>query len=234
MKEMVVAISGAAGGLGPTVVRAFFGVGALLALAGRDKVKLEGLADSLRAQPARCLISPVDLGDPASARGWADEVAGRFGRIDAMIHLVGGYASGGPTLAELSLDDWGSLETKLVRTTFCVVRAFAAPLAASKGRFIGVTSPKTQAPTAKSAVYAMGKAATDTLVLALADELRGTGATANLIVVDSIDSPESRGAAGAKPTPRSTPAEQIAAAMLYLCSSEAAGINGAKLPLNSR
>ena len=60
-----------------------------------------------------------------------------------------------------------------------------------------MTSLKAQAPTAKSALYAMGKAASDASVLALADELRGSGATANLVVVDSIDTPESA-AEGAK------------------------------------
>jgi NAD(P)-dependent dehydrogenase (short-subunit alcohol dehydrogenase family) len=78
----------------------------------------------------------------------------------------------------------------------------------------------------------MAKAASDALILALADEVRGTGVTANLIVVDSIDTPEARGAAPKKG--RSTPAEEIAAALLYLCSDEAAAINGARLPLTGR
>jgi NAD(P)-dependent dehydrogenase (short-subunit alcohol dehydrogenase family) len=80
----------------------------------------------------------------------------------------------------------------------------------------------------------MGKAASDALVLALADELRGTGATANLIEVDSIDSPETRDAQQKKAYGKSTPAEEIAAAMVFLCTDEAATINGARLPLTGR
>ncbi len=74
----------------------------------------------------------------------------------------------------------------IVGTTLNVVRAFARPLKKGGGRFIGVTLPKVHAPTARSAIYSMAKAASDALVLALADELKGTGSTANLIVVDSI------------------------------------------------
>jgi NAD(P)-dependent dehydrogenase (short-subunit alcohol dehydrogenase family) len=150
-----------------------------------------------------------------------------------VLHLVGGYAATAG-LSAMSVQDWDSMQAMLVRTTFCVVRAFAAPLAASQGRFVGVTSPKAQAPTAKSAVYSMSKAAADALVLALADELRGSGATANLLVVDSIDTPEARGKEGAKPSPRSTPAEKIAATMLLLCAAEAGAINGARLSLTGK
>jgi NAD(P)-dependent dehydrogenase (short-subunit alcohol dehydrogenase family) len=130
----------------------------------------------------------------------------------------------------------------LVATTLNVVRAFVEPLKASgRGRFVAVTSSKVRAPSARSALYAMAKAASDALVMALADELRGTGSTANLIEVDSIDAPENRAApraqsaAGtAKPYGKATPAEQIAAAMIYLCSEGAATINGIHLALTGR
>jgi NAD(P)-dependent dehydrogenase (short-subunit alcohol dehydrogenase family) len=152
---------------------------------------------------------------------------------DAVLHLVGGY-KGGSTLSDVSLSDWNELQGMLIGTTLSVVRAFTDVLKAGGGRFIAVTSPKAQAPTAKSALYSMAKAASDALVLALADELRGTGSTANLVVVDSIDSPETRGREPKKPYGKSTPAEEVAAAMLFLCSDQAATINGARLPLTGR
>jgi NAD(P)-dependent dehydrogenase (short-subunit alcohol dehydrogenase family) len=222
----IVAISGAAGGLGPTVARAFFDSGASLALAGRSEEKLNALLDSLGAPPDRRLASGVDLIDPSAARAWADAVRQKFGRVDVVLHLVGGY-KGGSSVIDISPADWNELQGMLVGTTLSVVSAFAGPLKSGGGRFIGVTSPKAQAPTAKSALYSMAKAASDALVLALADELRGTGATANLVVVDSIGIPGT-------PYGKSTPAEEIAGAMLFLCSESAATINGARLPLTGR
>ena len=95
MEDRVVAISGAGRRPGPTVARAFFGTGATLAVAGRDGAKLDALGQSLGAPPTRFLASSVDLGDPAAARKWAGEVSLRFGRVDVVIHLVGGYVGGG-------------------------------------------------------------------------------------------------------------------------------------------
>lgn len=220
----VVAISGAAGGLGPAVARAFFEEGASLAVAGRSVAKLDQLLDSLDVPADRRLASGVDLGETGGAHAWAEAILSKFGRVDVVLHLVGGY-TGGSSVADISLSDWNDLQRMIVGTTLNVVRAFAGTLKKGGGRFIGVTSPKAHAPTAKSAIYSMAKAASDALVLALADELRGTGSTANLIVVDSIGSDPQ------KPYGKSTPADEIAAAMLFLCSDKAKTINGIRLPL---
>ncbi len=225
--QKIVAISGAAGGLGPIVARAFFEAGASLAVAGRSAERLDQLLESVNVPADRRLSSAVDLGDPEGAQAWAEAVLAKFGRVDVVLHLVGGYKAGS-SLADISLSDWMDLQGMLVGTTLNVVRAFAGALRKGGGRFIGVTSPKAQAPTAKSALYSMAKAASDALVLALADELKGTGATANLIMVDSIGSDPQ------KPYGKSTPPEQIAAAMLFLCSDGAVTINGVRLPLTGK
>lgn len=222
----VVAVSGAAGLLGPAVVRAFRAAGAALAVGGRSTDKLVQLLDSVGVPPDERLESAVDLQDPRAAERWARDVKARFGKVDAVLHLVGGYKAG-TSVSEIDPAEWQELQAILVGTTLHVVRAFAGMLRESRGRFISVTSAKVQAPTSKSAVYAMAKAASDALVLALADELRGSGATANLIVVDSIESP-------GKPYGKSTPAREIAETMLFLCSPSAATINGARIPLLGR
>ena len=206
--------------------------GATLAVAGRNEEKLTALLDSLKAPLEKRLATSVDLTDEAAARGWADLVGRTFGRVDIVVHLVGGY-KGGTTISEIQAADWDSLHAMLVRTTLNVVRAFARPLSANGwGRFLAVTSPRAQSPTAKNALYAMAKSASDALVLALADELKGTGATANLVMVDSIAM--EGGGAPNKGYGRTTPAEEIAAAMLFLCSDEAATIDGVRLPMIGR
>jgi NADP-dependent 3-hydroxy acid dehydrogenase YdfG len=220
----IVAISGAAGGLGPAVARAFFEAGFSLALAGRSAEKLDALLDSLGAPQDRRLATAADLEDPGAAKRWAEAAAAKFGRVDVVLHLVGGY-KGGTSIADIALAEWQELQQMIVGTTLNVVKAFAGSLKRGGGRFIGVTSPKVHAPTAKSAIYAMAKAASDALVLALADELKGTGSTANLIVVDSIGNDPQ------KPYGKATPPDEIAAAMLFLCSDKAVSINGVRLPL---
>ena len=234
LTDKVVAIAGAAGGLGPTVARAFADAGARLAVAGRKEADLVELLDSLDLPEARRLASAVDLTDESDTKAWADRVVGKFGRVDVALHLVGGY-KGGMSIADISPADWDFVYNLLIKTPLNVARAFVTPLKSSgAGRFLTVSSPRAQMPSAKTAIYAMAKAAADALVLALADEFKGSGATANAIVVNSIVTPDMRAAEPGRDFSKSTSAEEIAAAMVYLCSDAAAAINGARLPLTGR
>ncbi|HLF25586.1 MAG TPA: SDR family NAD(P)-dependent oxidoreductase [Anaerolineae bacterium] len=234
LTDRVVAIAGAAGGLGPTVARAFVATGARLAVAGRNQADLIQLLDSMQLPDDRRLASAVDLTDATATQGWAEQIAGKFGRVDVLLHLVGGY-KGGTAIAEIPAADWDFVHNLLIKTTLNAVRAFVTPLKANGwGRFITVSSPRAQTPSAKTAIYAMSKAASEALVLALADEFKGTGATANIVVVNSIATPEQRAAEPDKDYSKATSAEEIAAAMLYLCSDAASAINGARLALTGR
>jgi len=234
LRDKVAAISGAAGGLGPVVARAFLDAGATLAVSGRSNERLAELLETLPGSSGRVHPAAVDLTDESAARAWADDIVRKLGRVDIVVHLVGGYRGGSP-IGQIATADWEFLHDGLVRTTLNVVRAFVGPLTSHGwGRFLAVTSPKSQAPTGKNALYAMAKAASDALVLALASELAGSGATANLIMVDSIETPGADAGAARKPYGKLTPGREIAAAMLFLCSDEAATINGVRLPLIGR
>ena len=224
----VVAIAGAGGNLGPTVVRRLAPTGARLALGGRHNAPLDELAagNDVEADTAE-----VDLLDPSSAAAWASGLAERLGRIDALVHLVGGWRGGQP-IEEAPLEDWHALNDLLVRTTQHATQAFARHLVESgRGRFAVVSSGQGQSPTSKNAVYAAAKAAQEAWTLALADRFRGTGATANIVVVGSILTPEMRQESPDKDFSTFTPAEEIAEAIAYLCSDAAASMNGQRLTL---
>jgi NAD(P)-dependent dehydrogenase (short-subunit alcohol dehydrogenase family) len=112
-----------------------------------------------------------------------------------------------------------------------LLRALSPKLAANGwGRVIIVSSPSATEPPAKKAAYAMGKAAQEALLFSLADEFKGTDLTANVIQVSSIDV-EGTGNPGQSVRGKGTSPEEIAAAMLYLCSDEARKVNGTHLPL---
>lgn len=230
MQNKVVAIAGATGGLGPTVVRAFADAGAHLAFADRNMDKQVELLRSLNSPSDRHFPSEVDLLDEARTRSWAEEVVARYSRVDAVLHLVGGYR-GGQAIGEFPPADWDLLYNLLVQTTWHMMRAFVAPLKASKGRFITVSSPQAQKPSRTNAAYGAFKAAADALVLALADEFKGTGATANIIVVNAILTPQMHAEKPNENYAKHTSAEDIAAAMLYLCSEQAGTMNGQRIAL---
>ena len=113
-----------------------------------------------------------------------------------------------------------------------MTQAFAPHLMESgHGRFVGVSSGQAQAPTHKNAAYAAAKAAEEAWTLALADRFKGTGATANVVVVGSILTPQMREEDPDKDYSTFTPAEEIAEAIAYLCSDAAASMNGQRLTL---
>jgi len=224
----VVAIAGASGNLGPTVVRRLAATGAVLALGGRDEKPLDALAAEVGIEAD---TASVDLLDAEAARAWATGVAERRGRIDALVHLVGGWRGGKP-IEEAPLADWDFLHDLLIRTVQHATQAFAPYLLESEhGRFVIVSSGQAQAPTHTNAAYAAAKAAGEAWTLALADRFRGSGATANMIVVGSILTPEMRDESPDKDFSKFTPAEEIAEAVAYLCSDDAASMNGQRLTL---
>ena len=109
------------------------------------------------------------------------------------------------------------------RTTFNLFQAFVPHLSKSGwGRVLTVSAPVAEHPIAKRGAYAAGKAAQEALFFTLADELKGTGVTANVIVVNAIDV-EHKGSGATR--------EEFVAAMMYLCSDDGAKVNGARLPL---
>lgn len=228
----VVAIAGAAGGLGPHVARHFAGLGATLALAGRDDERLAALARELDLPAERLDVRAVDLLSEGAAREWADGLRERFGRVDALLHLVGGWRGGRP-IDEAPLEDWAVLSDLLVRTVQHTSRAFRRHLIASgRGRFALISARAAQTPTDTNAAYAAAKAAAEAWTYALADSFAGEPATANVVAVDAIVTPEMRAANPEKAYATFTDAQDIAAALAYLCSDAAAKMNGRRLLLH--
>jgi NAD(P)-dependent dehydrogenase (short-subunit alcohol dehydrogenase family) len=226
----VIAIAGGTGGLGPSVVKAFADAGAIVALGDRDASKQQHLIAALNLSAAQHTRHTVDLLNPAQAGAWAADIQKQSGRIDGVMHLVGGWR-GGTTIAQFPAEDWQLLNEMLIQTTWHVIRAFIEPLKASKGRFVMVSSPQARKPTHTNAAYAAGKAASEALVLAMADELKGTGATANIIPVNAILTPAMLAEKPNDNYSRFTRAEDIAAAMVFLCSDAASAINGQRINL---
>jgi NAD(P)-dependent dehydrogenase (short-subunit alcohol dehydrogenase family) len=227
----VIAIAGVGGGLGPLVAERLATAGAAVAGTDRSQETLDELAASLALPPERWDGRIVDLLDEEAARAWCAALVERFGRVDGLVHLVGGWRGGQP-LHEAPLEDWDLLHDLLIRTVQHTTRAFHDQLAASsRGRFVLVSAKQAQAPTNTNAAYAAAKAAAEAWTLALAEGFGTTGATANVVVVDAILTPRMRAENPGKEFPTFTPAEDVAGAIAFICSDAAAKMNGQRLPL---
>jgi NAD(P)-dependent dehydrogenase (short-subunit alcohol dehydrogenase family) len=228
----VIAIAGAAGGLGPSVAERLTAGGATIAATDVSQERLEELHAELDLPEERFDARVVDLLDEQAASAWAVDLRERFGGVDALLHLVGGWRGGQP-LAEAPLSDYEWLHDLLVRTVQHTTRAFHDALAASAhGRFVLVSSSQAQSPEGTNAAYAAAKAGAESWTLALADSFKDTAATANIIVVNAILTPRMREEEPEKPFRSFTSAEQIAEAIAFVCSDAAAKMNGKRLSLH--
>jgi NAD(P)-dependent dehydrogenase (short-subunit alcohol dehydrogenase family) len=222
MTNRVVVISGATSATAACVARAFARQGASLALVSSNSARLEALAVELALPPERLLIFAADLREPASARLAAERVLDRFGHIDVLLHLVGGWV-GGKTIEQTPAVDLEMMLDQHLWTTFHLIQAFLPALIQNGwGRVIAISSPVTSEPAAKMGAYAIGKSAEESLLLTLAREVKDNGVTANLIQLRSIDTTGSG---------KGTAPEEITAVVEFLCSEPASKINGARIPL---
>jgi NADP-dependent 3-hydroxy acid dehydrogenase YdfG len=232
MTDRVVLITGATGGLGRVVTRTFADEGAHLALTGTDEGRLRALATDLALDADRWMPVVVDLRDRDAARDALAATEAALGRIDVVLHLVGGYLGGTP-IAELDPADVGGMLDQHLWTTLHVIQAVVPGMVERGwGRVMAVSAPAGSEPTAKTAPYAIGKAAEEALLRTLARETANTGVTVNLVIVKVIDT---RGERTTDPKKASwTTPEEIADVFRYIASNEAAAVTGARIPLYGR
>jgi NAD(P)-dependent dehydrogenase (short-subunit alcohol dehydrogenase family) len=229
-------VTGATGNLGHAVVRAFLVSGAHVAAPVRDQAK----ADELRAavgelagtgEDARLITLITDLADRASMEAFVDNVMRAWGRLDVLANLAGGYGGG----SALDVEGIDALWAQNVRTTVTATAACVRPMRArGYGRIVSVGSVTGLKARKGAAGYAMAKGALIRWTESLADELKGEGITANVVLPSTIDHPKNRESMPkADPKTWVSPAE-LAAVILFLCSDDASGVTGAAIPVTAR
>ena len=224
-------ITGASGGLGSVLTRDLASLGANLALLERNPAKLASLVEDLAIPSERVLTHAVDLLDAGAASGAAGAVVARFGRVDILLHVVGGW-TGGKALVDTPAADLEAMLDQHVWTSFNTLQAFVPHLVRNGwGRIVMITTPAASRPGAKGSAYAAGKAGQEALMLALSQELKGTGVTANLLQVRQIDASREKVSAPAAANASWSTPEELSAAVQYLLSDAAGAINGAKIPM---
>lgn len=192
----VVAVAGAGGPAGRATLLRLASAGATVFGADADAASLAEAVEAARRAHGGATVTgdTVDLLDPAATRAWAARIekdAGR-GRVDGLVHLVGGWR-GGKTFADTDLADWDLLEKLLIRTVQHTSLAFhEALLRGDRGRYVLVSAAGASKPTAGNAAYAAAKAAAEAWTLALADDFRKAGgdegprAAAAILVIKAL------------------------------------------------
>ncbi|MBI4219791.1 MAG: SDR family oxidoreductase [Chloroflexi bacterium] len=216
----VALVTGATGGLGSAVVEAF-------ERAGWEIVR------ERRGDP-RSSLRWFDATDPAAVGRAVSAAVSSYGRIDALLNLVGTWKPQ-PSIAEVPDQLWDEMFAVNLKTAFIVSRAVVPQMLKQRsGRIINVGAKAGERGTARNAAYAASKAGVLALTESMADELKGSGITVNAIVPSVIDTPANRKAMPDADFSKWAPAEHIAATMLFLCSNEAASITGERVRVFNR
>lgn len=227
-KDQTVIVTGAAGNLGRAVAAAFARAGANLVLIDLNEDALKSVATK---GAGNVLAQRADLADPASITAAVDAALERFGRIDALCNLAGGFAMGDKA-HELSADKWTHM-MELNAGTVLRMSQTVVPhmLKAGSGKIVNIGAFSALSGKAEMSAYIASKSAVIRLTESMALELRGNNINVNCVLPSIIDTPPNR-ASMPKADPKKWVApEALADVLMFLCSPAARAIHGAAIPV---
>jgi len=220
---MAILITGAAGGLGNAVIEAFLGTGATVY--GADML--------WKHQPhANPRFHPIEANLLSSAE--CDRVIQLATPVEAVLHLVGGFA-GGQTVAETPDETWQQMLDLNLRSACLILRA-ALPhmVKAGRGRIVAVGARAALDPMQNFGAYSVSKSALVALIKTTAREFQASGITANVVLPSTIDTPGNRAAMPNADFSKWVAPESIADLMVWLVSDSGRDVNGAAIPIYGR
>ena len=223
-----VIITGASGNLGKAVAKAFGDLGANLVLVD---LKRESLASAFGAENDHRLFAPANLLEAAGATTVAQAALVRFGRIDVLCNIAGGFRMG-EAVHETSDANWNFLFDINTRTLLNAVRAVVPQmLKAGGGKIVNIGAFAAQKGVAQMGAYTASKGTVIRMTEAMAGELRDKNINVNCVLPTIIDTPENRAA-----MPKANPAKWVAPGDLakviaFLSSDAARAVHGAALPV---
>lgn len=234
-RTLKVLVTGGSGASGVATAKALRQAGLTVLTVGSDKQRIVAAA----AQAGEGVIPLVcDLANLAEVQALQAVVTAAHGGIDGVIHLVGGWR-GAKGITTQTDEDWDFLERNAVTTLRNVSRVFYDDISASDtGRFAMVSSAAVASPTAATANYVAAKAAAEVWTMAMAqgfeadkDDEAGLRSAAVVFVVKAFVDDAMREKAPERKFPGFTDVGELGAAAVELFHSNAAELNGRKVPL---
>src|SRR5215470_8397407 len=227
MGDRIVFITGASGGLGASVTKRFLESGATVIGASRK------IAASEFSSP-NFVGMIVDFTDDAAIRAAVESIVGKYGRLDVLVHVLGGFAGGKP-VSETDDATWNQMSALNLNSAFYVFRAAIPHLRESgSGRLIAIGSLTATAPHAGLGAYVTFKSALSTLVQTIALENRDAGLAANIILPGTMDTPANRKVMPNAKSSQWLKTESVAELAFFLSQEAAGHITGTAIPIDGQ
>ncbi|MDR5651774.1 3-oxoacyl-[acyl-carrier-protein] reductase [Ruixingdingia sedimenti] len=229
-------VTGASGGIGAAVARRLHGAGAVVALSGTRLAPLESLAAELGS---RAHVLPADLGSVEAVEALPKQAAEAMGGLDILVNNAGITRDG--LMMRMSDEDWAQVLEVNLTATFRLCRAAIRPMMKARwGRIVNIGSVVGTIGNPGQANYAAAKAGVLGLSKSLAAEVATRGITVNVVspgfittaMTDKLNDDQKARLLAIVPQGRMGSAEEVAGAVHYLASPEAAYVTGATLHVN--
>ncbi len=230
-RSVVLTGVGREGQVGEAVASAFAERGARVFLVGHSEATVRARAEALVARGLRAASLAADLTDAAAVGALAERVRdATAGRLHAVVHLAGGFASSGP-VSESDPAVWGRQLATNATTAYLTARAFLPLLRGVKGSLVFFASEAVLpgGRSANASAYVASKSAVVALMQAVAQEERAHGVRANAVAPGTIRTTDNVAAMGAD-TPMVT-REAVADVVLWLCSDASRAVSGQVVPV---
>jgi len=224
LEQRVALITGAKGGLGSFVTQAFLAAGARVVGVSRSIQAADFSHPEFHAMPAE-----LSTGD--AARTLAGGVVTRFGRIDALVHVMGGFA-GGKSVAETDDATFEKMLDLNYRAAFFIARAVLPQMRQQgSGRILAVASRQGVEAAAMVGAYSASKAALVSLIRTIALENKDRGISANTVLPGTMDTPGNRSGDPNADGSKWVHPSQVAGLLVHLASDAGSQITGAAIPI---
>src|SRR5256884_7192494 len=224
MKGKVVLVTGANGGLGTYVTRAFLDAGATV------------IGTSLKIQQSyfnnpNFTALAAEISTREGAKALVDQVVARFGRLDVLAHTVGGFA-GGQSIADTDDGTFQRMFDLNLNCVFHILRAAVPPLRKTgNGRVIAIGSRAALEPGVGVGAYSASKAAMVSLLRTVALESKDASLTANVILPGTMDTPANRQAIPNADVSKWVQPATVAELVVWLAGEAGQDVNGSVIPV---
>ena len=236
LQDKVAIITGGTGALGRAVADRFLSEGAKVAIPYIIDAEVPLLEQRLggRFAQSNLLVSKVDVADAGQLGKFVDETVKKFGRIDALVNLVGGFWGGKP-IAETTVDEWQAMFDLNLKPTFLCCKAVVPIMQKNKyGRIVSVSSRTGLTGAGEFAAYAIAKGAIKTFTASLAEEVLNDNVMVNAIAPSTIDTEANRKAMPKAKHENWVKPAHIAQTLAFLSSDQNQVTSGVVVPVYGR